>query len=174
MLWKVRLSTQRKLALGGVFSVTVFTIVFAITRVSLIASKSWREDMTWLYNWSNIEGYAGMISLYLRMDQFLFTDDILKALIVSSLGSFRSLFVSKDSPKQSTPPHESPPTIGSPQRKRKMDSIAQYFESSLGKTFHDSESQNEIIELKDPISKTSTLNYVPGPCLYERESSGSV
>lgn len=174
MLWKVRISTRRKLALGGVFSVTVFTIIFAITRVSLIASKSWREDMTWLYNWSNIEGYAGMISIYLKMNPFDFTDNIFKALIVSSLGSFRSLFVSRDSPKQSTPPYESPPTIGSPQRKQKIDSIAQYFASSIGKTSRDSESQNEIIELKDPISKTSTLDSVSVPRLCRRESSGSV
>jgi hypothetical protein len=62
VLRKVRISTRRRLALGGVFCVTIVTIVFAIVRIVLITSKSWQLDMTWLYIWSNIECYAGTIN----------------------------------------------------------------------------------------------------------------
>ncbi|KAF1999552.1 hypothetical protein P154DRAFT_381605, partial [Amniculicola lignicola CBS 123094] len=55
MLWKVRISRRRKLALGAVFSATVFIIVFAIVRVALIDSRIWKRDTTWLCIWSNVE-----------------------------------------------------------------------------------------------------------------------
>jgi hypothetical protein len=59
MLWKVRISTRRKLGLGLFLSVTVLTIIFAIARVSTISSSWYRQDMTWLYLWSNLECNAG-------------------------------------------------------------------------------------------------------------------
>jgi hypothetical protein len=61
MLWKVRISMRRKLALGLVFSATVVTMIFAIARVSSISSSWYRQDMTWLYIWSNLECNAGKI-----------------------------------------------------------------------------------------------------------------
>ncbi|KAF2688990.1 hypothetical protein K458DRAFT_331710 [Lentithecium fluviatile CBS 122367] len=129
MLWKVRISLKRKLALGVVFSVTVFTMVFAIARVGLLSTKSYRQDMTWLYFWSNIEGYA--------------------ALIVSSLGSFRTLFRSQDSDSKPSRPADAPYTIGSPQKKRNLHSFAHIFTSSLAKT-NFSESTQDFVELKEP------------------------
>lgn len=66
MLWKVRISTRRKLALGGVFCVTVITVIFAIVRVAVVAtSASGTADMSWLYAWSNIEAGAGTAPFYL-------------------------------------------------------------------------------------------------------------
>jgi hypothetical protein len=59
MLWKVRISTRRKLGLGLFLSVTVLTMIFAIARVSTISSSWYRQDMTWLYLWSNLECNAG-------------------------------------------------------------------------------------------------------------------
>jgi hypothetical protein len=59
VLWKVRISLSRKLALAAVFSLVVITIVFAIVRVAIVSSKSFRPDPSWLYLWSNIETTVG-------------------------------------------------------------------------------------------------------------------
>jgi hypothetical protein len=48
----------------------VLTIIFAIARVSTISSSWYRQDMTWLYLWSNLECNAGNFpqkSLILRL-----------------------------------------------------------------------------------------------------------
>ena len=55
MLWKVRLSIRKKLALGGIFSITVIIMVFAIIRVVVITSHTEQPDQSWLYLWSSIE-----------------------------------------------------------------------------------------------------------------------
>ncbi|KAF2201225.1 hypothetical protein GQ43DRAFT_471976 [Delitschia confertaspora ATCC 74209] len=116
MLWKVRISMRRKLALAGVFSVTMVTIIFSIVRASVITSNSIQPDMSWLYTWSNIEVYTG-IYLLLPRPSHSHSANNHPALIVSSLGSFRSLFRSQDSsrptPRRSD---DSPPTFGSPMR----------------------------------------------------------
>ncbi|KAI4155822.1 MAG: hypothetical protein LQ340_000729 [Diploschistes diacapsis] len=78
MLWRVRISFRRKLALVGIFSLTVIVIVLAIIRVSLVYNPDKNVDATWLYMWSNIE--------------------IQVSLIVSCLASFRQLFVKSNDP----------------------------------------------------------------------------
>ena len=55
LLRKVRLSVRKKLALGGLFSITVIIMVFAIIRVVVVSSYSHRPDQTWLYLWSGVE-----------------------------------------------------------------------------------------------------------------------
>ena len=55
MLWKVRLSIRKKFALGGIFSITVIIMVFAIIRVVVVSSYSQQPDQSWLYLWSSIE-----------------------------------------------------------------------------------------------------------------------
>lgn len=156
MLWKVRISPRRKIALGAVFSVTVFTIVFAIARVSLMNSHTWHEDMTWLYNWSNVETYAGKDVLR-RLEPSLISNTA--ALIVCSLGSFRSLFKSQDSAKTPPPPVGAPHTIGGSPKKRKLDSFAHMFTSSIAKTLETSESQHEFVELKEPVTtRTASIS----------------
>ncbi|GME49708.1 hypothetical protein K490DRAFT_71845 [Neofusicoccum parvum] len=55
MLWKVRISLRRKLALGSVFLVTLITITISIIRVTVVDSTFKQADMSWLYVWTNIE-----------------------------------------------------------------------------------------------------------------------
>lgn len=55
LLWSVRLSLRKKLALGSIFSITVFIMVFAVIRVVVVSSYSSMPDMSWLYMWSSIE-----------------------------------------------------------------------------------------------------------------------
>jgi hypothetical protein len=59
MLWNVRISLRKKLALIGIFSLTVIVIVFAIVRVAVVTSYTKQSDVTWLYVWSNIEMSVG-------------------------------------------------------------------------------------------------------------------
>ncbi|KAF2090211.1 hypothetical protein K490DRAFT_71845 [Saccharata proteae CBS 121410] len=108
MLWKVRISMRRKLALAGIFSLTAITIAFSIIRVAVISSLTEQPDMSWLYMWSNIEMFA--------------------ALTVVSLGSFRTLFRSQDSGRKLAR-HESTtevPTPLSPPRKRLMRNLTDF------------------------------------------------
>ena len=55
MLWKVQITLRQKLALGGVFSLTIFIMIFAIIRVVVVSGNSHQPDQTWLYLWTSIE-----------------------------------------------------------------------------------------------------------------------
>lgn len=59
MLWKVQISLRQKLVLAGIFSLTVFIMVFAIIRVAVLSSSNNIRDQTWLYLWSAIEQTVG-------------------------------------------------------------------------------------------------------------------
>lgn len=62
LLWNVQISWRQKLALGGVFSVTVFVIVFAIVRANVADLNKSQADETQLYLWSNAEMAMGVYS----------------------------------------------------------------------------------------------------------------
>lgn len=55
LLWRVRLSIRKKLALGGIFSITVVIIAFAIIRLIAVTTYSLEPDESWLHMWSSIE-----------------------------------------------------------------------------------------------------------------------
>lgn len=55
MLWIVQVAWKKKLALIGVFSLTIIVMIFAIVRVALVTSNTTQLDITWLCMWSNIE-----------------------------------------------------------------------------------------------------------------------
>ncbi|KAI9878023.1 MAG: hypothetical protein M1830_002143 [Pleopsidium flavum] len=76
MLWNVRISWRRKLALIGIFSLTVIVIIFSIVRVAVVTSTTTQADISWLYMWSNIE--------------------MAVSVIVACLASFRQLFVKSE------------------------------------------------------------------------------
>lgn len=82
MMWNVRIAWGRKLALMGLFSLTIIAIIVSILRVTLVSSSKHQLDTTWLYMWSNI--------------------DMAVAIIVACLASFRQLFVmsEKSGPKR--------------------------------------------------------------------------
>lgn len=99
LLWKVRLSIRKKLALGGIFSVTVIIMVFAIVRVIVISSYSPQPDQSWLYMWSSVE-QAVCKSILSQLLETAPVDDgepgshstIHTAIMVACLASFPSLF----------------------------------------------------------------------------------
>ncbi|KAL8889133.1 MAG: hypothetical protein Q9192_006063 [Flavoplaca navasiana] len=79
LLRKVRLSVRKKLALGGLFSITVIIMVFAIIRVVVVSSYSHQLDQTWLYLWSGVEQAV--------------------SIVVACLASFPALFKSSEREK---------------------------------------------------------------------------
>ena len=91
MLWNVRVSLRKKMALMSLFSLTVIVMGASITRVSVVPTKNKQADVSWLYLWHNIEM---SVSMYCSAN--LLTrpcTDLPLALLVSSLASFRQLYV---------------------------------------------------------------------------------
>ena len=62
MLWNIKINFRQKLALTGIFSLTVITIVFAIIRVVVVTRQTRKTpESTWLYLWSAIEPPVGYV-----------------------------------------------------------------------------------------------------------------
>ncbi|KAF4626585.1 hypothetical protein G7Y89_g11572 [Cudoniella acicularis] len=76
MLWQVRMGIKQKLALLGIFCLTVIIMIFAIVRVAMVKSWSFMPDETWLYMWSSIEQTV--------------------SIMIACLASFRTLFVKQE------------------------------------------------------------------------------
>ncbi|KAL8644237.1 MAG: hypothetical protein Q9226_007866, partial [Calogaya cf. arnoldii] len=92
MLWNVRIPLGKKIALMGLFSLTVIVIAVSIVRVAVVTSRDTQADVTWLYIWSLIE--------------------MAVAVIVSCLASFRQLFVASNKPIKQAPKQKSQFTTG--------------------------------------------------------------
>ncbi|CAF9936601.1 MAG: hypothetical protein HETSPECPRED_010382 [Heterodermia speciosa] len=71
ILWNLQISMQKKLALAGIFSLTLFIICVSIARV-VIATSGAQIDLTWVLFWGGIEASV--------------------AIIVACLASFRTLY----------------------------------------------------------------------------------
>ncbi|KAF2705459.1 hypothetical protein K504DRAFT_414361 [Pleomassaria siparia CBS 279.74] len=75
ILWRVRLSPQQRIALSGIFSLVLITIIFAIVRAAITTVGVTNQmDPIWMYLWTNIELNVAIIvacvapyhSLFLR------------------------------------------------------------------------------------------------------------
>ena len=60
LLWNVRINWRQKLALSGIFSMTIFVIAFAIVRIMVANLDHAQADQVQLYLWSNAEMAMGM------------------------------------------------------------------------------------------------------------------
>ncbi|RYP77926.1 hypothetical protein DL769_003299 [Monosporascus sp. CRB-8-3] len=76
ILWNVQIPWRKKLILFGIFSLTVFIMIVAIVRVTIVINPGELRNASidWLYTWSNVE--------------------MAVAIIIACLASFRQLFVS--------------------------------------------------------------------------------
>jgi hypothetical protein len=61
ILWGIQLRVWTKLALGGLFSLTVMVIVFSILRAA-VASDHKKPDLSWLVLWHGLELSIGSSS----------------------------------------------------------------------------------------------------------------
>ncbi|KAI9674468.1 MAG: hypothetical protein M1817_001806 [Caeruleum heppii] len=85
IMWNSCTSLRRKLALTGIFSLTVFIIIFAVVRGAVVPRPDLTWDLTSSYTWNHLE--------------------VTVALIVACLGSFRQLYVSHGRSKSAQPKH---------------------------------------------------------------------
>ena len=63
LLWRVSLPLKKVLALGGIFSLSIFVIVASISRVAVVSSTK-ATDQSWYYVGSAIEMATGKFLLY--------------------------------------------------------------------------------------------------------------
>ena len=60
MLWRVRMPLKQKLALMGIFSLTVVVMIISIVRVAVTRTSDRNNaDQTWLFIWANAEMGVG-------------------------------------------------------------------------------------------------------------------
>lgn len=59
LIWNVRIQWGKKLALMGIFSLVIVTMVISIVRVVVNVGLSGQPDTTWLYLWSSVEQCVG-------------------------------------------------------------------------------------------------------------------
>ncbi|KAL8633179.1 hypothetical protein Q9189_001079, partial [Teloschistes chrysophthalmus] len=73
LLWRVRIPLQRKLMLGGILSLSIFTMIVSIVRIAGADLPNGMVDSAWVNFWLQIEAAV--------------------AVIVVSISAYRSLFV---------------------------------------------------------------------------------
>ena len=62
LLWKVKMPLRQKLALIGIFSLTVIVMAISIVRVAVVQTSDRRNaDQTWLFVWANLEMGVGKV-----------------------------------------------------------------------------------------------------------------
>ena len=60
LLWNVSMSFRSKLALLALFSLTIFTMIIAILKITLTLHRG-RADNSWLYMWAAVESAVAII-----------------------------------------------------------------------------------------------------------------
>ena len=63
LLWRVSIPLKKVLALGGIFSLSIFIIVASISRVAVVSSTK-ATDQSWYYIGSAIEMATGKLLLH--------------------------------------------------------------------------------------------------------------
>ena len=92
LLWNVQISVRRKLALGGILCLSIFTIIISIIRVAGGGAENGQIDTAWVLFWYDVEAAI--------------------AVIVVSVTAFRALFVAR----QAAMKYRSPAEKGSTSR----------------------------------------------------------
>lgn len=71
LIWNVRIQWGKKLALIGIFSLVIVTMVISIVRVVVNVGSPGQPDTTWLYLWSSVEQCVGKSNMIIRSWQKL-------------------------------------------------------------------------------------------------------
>lgn len=105
LVWQVKIQWKKKLALVGLFSLVIITMVFAIVRVVVVTDATSRQpDTSWLYLWSSIEQAVGTSTPGHVSGCVLLTS--IQAIIVACLSAFPSLFVQSNQNSRVTKGHQ--------------------------------------------------------------------
>jgi len=66
LLWNIKIDISQKLALLGLFSLTIITIIFSIIRVAVVTVPNAQANIIWLAFWGNIEMLICEFDLYFQ------------------------------------------------------------------------------------------------------------
>jgi hypothetical protein len=100
LLRHVRISRQQKMALSGIFSLVVFTIIFAVVRAILTTVHVGKQmDPIWMYLWTSIELNVGKTSFRLTPKSTCLT---YAAIVVACIAPYRTIFLREREPKVSS------------------------------------------------------------------------
>ena len=83
LLWNVQIGIRRKLALGGILSLSICTIITSIIRLAGGGTTKGQLDQSWVIFWYDIEAAI--------------------AIIIVSVSAFRALFVAHQAMKYRSP-----------------------------------------------------------------------
>lgn len=83
LLWNVQIGIRRKLALGGILSLSICTIIISIIRLAGGDANNSELDQSWVIFWYDIEAAI--------------------AIIIVSVSAFRALFVAHQAMKYRSP-----------------------------------------------------------------------
>ena len=59
LIWKLKIHIRQRIILGILLTLTIFVIVTAIVRVTIVLEQSRQLDLTWIFTWSAIEQTVG-------------------------------------------------------------------------------------------------------------------
>ena len=144
MLWDVQMQWRRKLALAGIFSLVIVTMIFAILRTALVGSANTTlVDSSWLLKCSAIEASVGTI--YEHLGPFPAKIDIVSlAIIVACLATFRDLF-SRESPRARHAPQVFP---GAPNGLLRRSEPCNWFEKVVDTFASEAENKESTYQVK--------------------------
>lgn len=72
LLWRVRLSLRRKLALGGTLCLSIFMIVIVIIKVSTGTIADGQVDSPWVLYWLHVEAAVAVVVVSMTAFRVLF------------------------------------------------------------------------------------------------------
>lgn len=75
LLWRVRISLRRKLALGGVLSLSIFTIIVSIVRIAGADLPNGLVDSIWVNFWLQVEAAVAVVIVSITAYRSLFVSD---------------------------------------------------------------------------------------------------
>ena len=177
MLWRVQMSLSKNVALVSIFSLAVITCVFAIVRVTVISTLNRQPDTSWSYLWSSVEQCIGMkLLLPFQFRQLYETNDLTlpTAIIVASLGSFRTLFTQQASqrkqPKRNVISDSKHLFLHGTRRLRpsKGTSIGLTGLSTLGSTDQITSRENTDRELREVMKMTDDVESFAGQYTFQQ------
>ncbi|CAF9917339.1 MAG: hypothetical protein HETSPECPRED_003214 [Heterodermia speciosa] len=86
LLWGVKISLQRKLALGTILCLSVFTMIICIVRISGGNTTNGQVDSAWVIFWLQVEAAV--------------------AVIIVSVTAYRMLFIAETQQYRDSPPQQ--------------------------------------------------------------------
>lgn len=93
LLWKVQMKWRRKVALAGIFSLVIITMIFAMVRTIVAVTSLARQLNIWVNMWSAVEADVGKQNhAFVRLHINFSSNVVYLAIIVACLASFRNLF----------------------------------------------------------------------------------